>query len=428
MQRSGSTTRCLVNDLFMKNRWFLILILFLAGCQFSEPPSENSLTGGPSLHAFPQIEGIGLVWNSYILPYYVPSNDPDDGPVSYHVLVSETGPDELSRIAELEENTFQFSAVGETAYWFAIEAEYKDGNTARSNIVMSTSSSAQVTTVAALEPLEFSAEYSELASGFPLFQVINSQAALEIHSLSPTESSQILTLGKNPAPHPSKDQFLYLSDPDNLVNSPRNSNSLLLWNFADSSVNPLIVGAAYLDKPAWSHDGSRIVYLSSNGPGEPTSINIMNLDSTAIFSSPITSVNDRYSGGGIDGPNFPSFFPGKEAIVIDVPSIDSSTIGRNIFLKSIDGGVDSLLIQSPWVDTQPVVHPDGRMMVFVSDRAGSPAIWGLEFSSGKLSQLSGKSSDPIVSRDYPLTWSSDGKILWYTGTKAGKTSCYQLIQ
>lgn len=427
MQRSGSTTRCVVNDVFMKNRWFLILFLFLAGCQFSESPTENSLIGGPSLYAFPQVDGIGLAWNSYILPYYVPADQKNNDPVSFHILVSETGPNELSRIAEQEENSFQFSSIGETAYWFAIEAEYDDGSAARSNIVMSTSSLAHVTAVAPLESLDFSAHYSELASGFPLFQGMDSQGVLEIHSISPTESSQTLTFGRDPTPHPSKDQFLYLSDPNNLVTSPSNSNSLLLWNLSDSSVSPLMVGA-YLDKPSWSRDGSRIVYLSSTGPGDPTSIKIINLDSTAGSASPITSANDRYSGGGIDGPNFPSFFPDRDAVVMDVPSIDSSTIGRNIFLKSINGGIDSLLVQSPWVDTQPLVHPDGRTMVFVSDRAGSPAIWELEFSSGRLNQLSGKVNDPIVSRNYPLIWSLDGKILWYTGTKEGRTSCYQLTQ
>ncbi len=410
----------------MKSRWFLILFLSLTGCQFSEVPTESYLTGGPSLHAFPQAEGIKLIWNSYILPYFSPSDRQNSNLVSYHVLVSENGPNELSRIAEVDENTFQFSSVGEAPYWFAIEAEFDDGSTARSNIVMSSASLAEVRSISALESLEFSANYSELGSGFPLFQVINSQSTIEIHSFSPSESDQFLTDGRSPTPHPTEDQFLYLSDPDNLASSPGKSNSLLLWNISDSSVSPVVVGAGYVDNPAWSHDGKRIVYLSSAGPGEPTSIKIMNLDPTTINVSPITPVNDRYSGGGIDGPNFPSFFPGRESIVIDVPSIDSSTIGRNILLISLDGGLDSLLVQSPWVDTQPVVHPDGQTMVFVSDRAGSPAVWELEIKSGRLRQLSGNSNHPIVSREYPLRWDSDGKTLWFSGIKEGRTSSYQL--
>lgn len=410
----------------MKNRWLFILVLLLAGCQFNSTPTEIFLTGGPSLRAFPQADGIGLVWNSYILPYYDPTDQQNNDPVGFHVLASETGPNELSRIEEIEENSYLFSSVGETPYWFAVEAEYGDGSIARSNIVMSSSSLAQVRPVASLEALEFSANYFELASGFPLFQQMNSQGVLEINSISPSETARILTSGRNPAPHPEQDLFIYLSDPDNLASNPSNSNSLLLWNIVDSSVIPLVVGAAYLDKPAWSYDGNRLVYLSSIGPGEPTSIKILNRDSTAALSSPVTSVNDQYSGGGIEGPNYPSFFPGKEAIVVDVPSIDSSTIGRNILLKFLDRNVDSLLIQSPWVDTQPAVHPDGQTMVFVSDRAGSPAVWELELGSGNLKQLSGKSSDAIVSREYPLHWSTDGNTLWYTGLTDGKTSCYQI--
>lgn len=410
----------------MKSRWFLVLFLSLTGCQFSQSPTENLLTGGPSLHAFPEVQGIGLVWNSYVLPYYTPAGRQNRNPVTYHILASENGPDELSRIAEVADNTFQFSSVGETPYWFAIEAEYDDGSTARSNIVMSSSSIAEVKAVSSLAALPFSSNYSVLASGFPLFQTVNSQSAFEIQSISPTESIQILTPGRAPSPHPTEDQFLYLSGPDNLINSPVNSNSLLLWNFADSSVIPLVVGEGYVDNPAWSHNGRRIVYLNSAGPGESTSIKIMNLDSTATSVSPVTTVNDRYSGGGIEGPNFPSFFPGREAIVIDVPSIDSSTIGRNILLKSLDGGLDSLLVQSPWVDTQPVVLPDGQTLIFVSDRAGSSAIWELNITSGRLRQLSGYVNHPVVSREYPLHWDSDGKTLWFTGIKEGKTACYQL--
>lgn len=410
----------------MKNWCFLILILFLTGCQFNSTPPETLLSDGPSLRAFPQADGINLVWNSYILPYYTPTDQKNNDPVGYHVLASETGPNELSRIEELEENSYLFSSVGETPFWFAVEAEYGDGSIARSNIVMSSSSLAQVRPVATLEAFEFSANYFELASGFPLFQQMNSQGVLEINSIAPSESASTLTSGRNPAPHPKQDLFIYLSDPGNIASNPSNPNSLLLWNIVDSSVIPIVVGTTFVDKPSISRDGTQAVYLSSSAPGESTSINIIPLGTNSTPIALITSADDRYSGGGIDGPNFPSFFPEKSAIVVDVPSIDSSTIGRNILLKFIDRGVDSLLIQSPWVDTQPAVHPDGQTMVFVSDRAGSPAVWELEFRSGNLKQLSGRTSDAIVSREYPLHWSTDGNTLWYTGLKDGKTSCYQI--
>lgn len=409
----------------MKNWWSIVLVLIFAGCQFNETPTELSLTGGPTLQAFPKADGIGLVWNNYILPYYVQSGEKNTV-VSYHILISEIGPGELSEIAEVTENAFGFSSSGESPYWFAIDAEYSDGSLARSNIVMSSSSLAMVTPINALESLEFSAGYSELLSGTSLFQTINSLGESEIKTMSPSGNISTLTTGRNPVPHPQLDQFLYLSDPDNLASSPSNTNSLLVWNGNDSSVIPLVYGSAYIDKPSWDHDGQRIVYLTSIGPGEPTTTKIVTLDITSTTVALLNTGINGYSGAGIVGPNYPSFFPEQNAIVMDIPSIDRGSIGRNILLKPIDGALDSLLVQSPWMDTQPSVHPSGRTMVFVSDRAGSPAIWELEFSTGDLRQLTGRETDPIVSREYPLHWSVDGSVVWYTGIFNDHTSCYQI--
>lgn len=410
----------------MNNRWLLILLVLLSGCQLNESLLDSSLTGGPALHAFSRTDGIDLVWNNYILPYFVPSNKSKNAPVVYHVLASEIGPEELSRIAEVTGNTFQFYSLNETPYWFAVEAEYENGSTTRSNIVMSSSSVAQVTAIVALESAEFSANYSELASGFPLFEQMNSQGVIEINSITSSGAATTITRGRSPAPHPTLNQFIYLSAPDNLSNSSGSANSLLLWNLNDSSVTPLVIGAGYAGNPSWSREGDQIVYVSSSVPEGSTSARIIHLDSNSITTNIVTSGNNRYSGGGIDGPNYPSFFPDGEGVAMDVPSIDNGTIGRNIILTFLDGRTDSLLVQSPWMDTQPAVHRDGRTMVFVSDRGGSPAIWELTFSSGRLRQLSGKTTDPVISRDYPLSWSPDGKILWFSGIKAGKTACYQI--
>lgn len=399
------------------------MVLLVSGCQLSETPISLSTSGGPTLHAFSDNDGITLIWNSYLLPYYNASNEVV-APLYYEVLVSDTSPDELVSVEDTDDKQFEFLTSDNKPYWFAVDAVYDDGTIARSNIVMSTSSDVEVSQVAEVTGLTFAAGYSMLSSGLPLFESINSQGNSEIRTILPSESSSILTDGRSPVPHPFLNQFLYISGLDNSAISTPSDHTLLLWNQEDSSVMPLVNGSGFIDKPNWDAAGQRIVYLSSATEGEPTSLRVVELDTLALTVSLVTTPNDVYSGAGVEGPNNPSFFPGRDAVVIDIPSIESGSIGRNIQLKSIVGGSDSVLVQSPWLDTQPLVHPSGRKMVFVSERAGSAAIWLLELSSGDLRQVTGHLGDPIVSREHPLVWSADGTGLWFTGTIGEYTSCF----
>jgi Tol biopolymer transport system component len=56
---------------------------------------------------------------------------------------------------------------------------------------------------------------------------------------------------------------------------------------------------------------------------------------------------------------------------------------RDIFLLSVEGGRESLLVQHPAVDRDPVWTPDGKKVLFVSDRTGAMGFWSIDVADGR---------------------------------------------
>jgi Tol biopolymer transport system component len=79
-----------------------------------------------------------------------------------------------------------------------------------------------------------------------------------------------------------------------------------------------------------------------------------------------------------------------------------------------DGGNQKQLTVNAGANKYPSVSPDGRYIVFVSDRTGGSHIWRMDIDGGNLKQLtSGKSN----ASGRPLC-SSDGKWVVYTSSAA----------
>jgi len=84
-----------------------------------------------------------------------------------------------------------------------------------------------------------------------------------------------------------------------------------------------------------------------------------------------------------------SAFPGKAAFSPDgrfllyhAPS-RADRRQRDIYLLSIDGAAETPLVQHPAQDTNPVWAPDGKRVLFVSDRSGSEGLWALAVAGGR---------------------------------------------
>ena len=83
-------------------------------------------------------------------------------------------------------------------------------------------------------------------------------------------------------------------------------------------------------------------------------------------------------------------------------------------MMNADGTVQRALTDDPAWDVYPVITPDGRYIVFASDRNGKAGLWRMDIDGNKLKRLTNASS----SSSYDVT--PDGQSVIYTTVEADK--------
>ncbi len=112
--------------------------------------------------------------------------------------------------------------------------------------------------------------------------------------------------------------------------------------------------------------------------------------------------------------------PDGRYIVYDLPPKEDSE-NRDIFLLATDGSREIPLVQHPADDFWPRWMPDGKGVVFFSDRSGTVGLWAIRVADGKP-----QGSPMLVKQDIgrvdPLGLTRNGSF--YYGLKTGKTDVY----
>ena len=116
-----------------------------------------------------------------------------------------------------------------------------------------------------------------------------------------------------------------------------------------------------------------------------------------------------------------SISPDGRFIVYAYAPNEDDPFQRDIFLLATDGSRDAPLIEHPSHDYGPVWTPDGKGIVFVSNRTGAPGIWMLKVVNGQ-PQGRPKLIKQTTGRIHPKGFTKDGS--YYYEVMLGEQDIY----
>jgi Tol biopolymer transport system component len=173
------------------------------------------------------------------------------------------------------------------------------------------------------------------------------------------------------------------------------SNTRVLYN------NPKV---GYLEPKSWSPDGKEIIAAFFVGPGDKVQI-----AEASVADGSIRILKEVRGQNGVE--MHAMFSPGGHFVAYDVPSSENPAT-RDIHIMSNDGGNDMPLVQSPSDDYLLGWAPDGKDIIFASDRTGTYAVWGLHVVNGKPSGSPRLLKTDASSAWWPLGLTRDGSLYY----------------
>jgi Tol biopolymer transport system component len=144
---------------------------------------------------------------------------------------------------------------------------------------------------------------------------------------------------------------------------------------------PAAVG---LEAMAWSPDATRLAVVLRN-EDRTTQIALV-----SVADGRITPL--RSEGRGLP-PWIGDFSPDGRWVVYSHAPGGGADSDRDVFAMAVDGTERHVIAGGPAVDKNPMWTPDGRHVVFVSDRSGANGVWAVRIEAGR------PVGDPVVLRD-----------------------------
>ena len=128
----------------------------------------------------------------------------------------------------------------------------------------------------------------------------------------------------------------------------------------------------------------------------------------------LISVSDgsvtRLKSTGWRSPGLGGFSPDGKFLLYSVGRNETGD-DQDILVIAVDGTSETVLVEGPSNDIQPSWTPDGRAVLFVSDRSGSQALWAVRMEGGT-PKGPAELIRPNVGQIWPKGFTRDGSFFY----------------
>jgi hypothetical protein len=158
---------------------------------------------------------------------------------------------------------------------------------------------------------------------------------------------------------------------------------------------------------AWSPDGEQILTVQSNGDGSAKMAAISVADCSA-------QTLKRFEWGS---PRGLGFSPDGRYVVYDIQA-EKESEERDVFVLALDGRREIPLVQHPADDYVLGWAPDGKHILFASDRTGTVGAWLTPVTDGEAAGAA-RLVKPDLWRVWPLGFTRDGSFCYGGQPRSG---------
>lgn len=175
----------------------------------------------------------------------------------------------------------------------------------------------------------------------------------------------------------------------NWYNHKDNIFDLRIYGLEDSEAHILYNQAEYSHPLDWSSDGKQILTYFT-GDNEKIFLGLLSIKDASMQT--IKSLGEFY-------PSDAFFSPDADYIVYDLP-VKKDNQNRDIFIITSDGSHEVAFVKNPADDALLGWTPDGKYILFSSDRTGELDLWATQIANGRP-----QGKPVLIKKDIGQIWS-----------------------